>query len=100
MMHLEPLFEEILSHPQLDEPRLRYAHSLDERGHPLGEFIHTQLRLGIQPACPIRGPNEGAGQHSGKAESLGELLVLDELLGFDPARHWVVAHRRPQVTRR
>src|SRR5437016_3269978 len=45
MMHLEPLFEEILSHPQLDEPRLRYAQALDQRCYPLGEFIRTQLRL-------------------------------------------------------
>src|SRR5436190_9963576 len=45
MMHPETLLEEILSHPQLDAPRLRYAEWLDERCHPLGEFIRTQLRL-------------------------------------------------------
>ncbi len=53
--------------------------------------------LGVQPARPIRRPHQRAGQHSGEAEAVRELLVLDELLGLDPALDRVVAQRRPQV---
>src|SRR6185312_14149247 len=53
--------------------------------------------LGIQPSGPIGRPDEGTGQHSGEAEAVGELLVVDELLGLNPALHRVVAQRRPQV---
>src|SRR5829696_7784935 len=56
-------------------------------------------RLGVQPARSVGRPHQRAGQHSGEAEALGELLMLDELLGFDPALHGVVAQRRPQVLR-
>src|SRR5438876_440739 len=43
MMYPEPLLEEILSQPQLDEPRRRCAEWLEQHCHPLGEFIRTQL---------------------------------------------------------
>ena len=54
-------------------------------------------RLRIQPPGPIRRPHQRPGQHAGEADRLREPLVLDELLGLDPALHRVVAHRRPQV---
>ena len=53
----------------------------------------------VEPACPVRRPHQRAGQHAGEAERLGELLVLDELLGPDPALDRVMPHRGPQVLR-
>ena len=45
MTHPDAFLAEILRQPGLDEPRLRYADWLDERCHPLGEFIRIQIRL-------------------------------------------------------
>jgi uncharacterized protein (TIGR02996 family) len=49
MMHPERFLEDILEHPQEDEPRLRYADWLVERGDPLGEFIRIQCQLARLP---------------------------------------------------
>jgi uncharacterized protein (TIGR02996 family) len=52
-------FEEILSHPEDDLPRLKYAASLMRRGDPRGEFIEVQCRLARLPSwhadcCALR----------------------------------------------
>jgi uncharacterized protein (TIGR02996 family) len=36
----------VLAHPHEEEPRLRYAHWLEEAGDPRGELIRVQCRLG------------------------------------------------------
>jgi uncharacterized protein (TIGR02996 family) len=49
LMHSERFLEDILEHPQDDDPRLRYAEYLEDHGDPLGEFIRVQCRLARLP---------------------------------------------------
>src|SRR5437868_5849313 len=50
MVHPERFLEDVLEHAQDDGPRIRYADWLEERCHPLGEFIRVQCRLARLPA--------------------------------------------------
>src|SRR5947207_2741650 len=57
---------DILADPDADEPRLRYAEWLDQRGDPRGEFIRVQVEL-------ARLESEG-GEPAGRGRLADELL--------------------------
>ena len=84
----DTLWSAILDHPHDDEPRLHFAHWLDERDHPRGEFIRLQCQLERLPlANPLRleletREHELLADH--EREWLGEL---------DPLVEWAVFHR-------
>src|SRR6516225_7085667 len=53
----------------------------------------------VEPSGPVGRSHQRPGQHPRKAEPLGVLGELDELLGLHPALDRVVARRRTQVLR-
>lgn len=88
MMHPHAFWSAITQNPHDDEPRLAYAHWLDERDNPLGEFIRLQCQLEKLPlANPLRAELE-----SRERELLADHEV--EWLGpLEPVVDWCVFRR-------
>jgi uncharacterized protein (TIGR02996 family) len=88
MMHPAAFFSAILAAPHDDEPRLAYAHWLDERDDPLGEFIRLQCQLErLALAHPLRLDLE-----SRERELLGDHQTR-WLGSIIPTVHWAVFRR-------
>lgn len=86
--HPDALWSAILEYPHDDEPRMRYAHWLDERDLPRGEFIRLQCQLQKLPLHdPLRLELETR-EHELLADHEREWLgELDSLVD------WAVFHR-------
>jgi len=88
MNDIDSLWLDLLQNPHDDEARLRYAHWLDERDLPRGEFIRLQCQLEKLPlANPLRL----------ELETREHELLADherEWLGdLEPLIDWAVFHR-------
>ena len=88
MTYPDAMWSAILDHPHDDEPRLEFAHWLDERDLPRGEFIRLQCQLERLPlANPLRLTLE-AREHELLADHEREWLG-----DLDPLVDWAVFHR-------
>lgn len=88
MNHPDALWSAILENPHDNQPRLDFAHWLDERDHPRGEFIRLQIELESLPlSSPLRLELE-AREHELLADHEREWLG-----DLDPLVDWAVFHR-------